>query len=112
MMNSPLNSTIDYTISHANKEFIMSTISANDLKTKGVKAIEEALASQPEVAVSVRGQIKYIVMSGEHYQYLRECELEAALAESKTDLDAGRYVKETVAQHIRRINKLNTKLTA
>jgi PHD/YefM family antitoxin component YafN of YafNO toxin-antitoxin module len=103
---------IDYTVSNAKQEFIMSTISANDLKTKGVKAIEEALATQPEVAVSVRGQIKYIVMSEEQYQYLRECELEAALAESKADLDAGRYVKETVTQHIRRINKLNAKLAA
>jgi hypothetical protein len=28
----------------------MSTVSASDLKTEGVKAIEEALATQPEVA--------------------------------------------------------------
>ena len=111
-IDSAFNHTIDYTVSNAKQEFIMSTISANDLKTKGVKAIEEALATQPEVAVSVRGQVKYIVMSEEQYQYLRECELEAALAESKADLDAGRYVKETVAQHIRRINKLNAKLAA
>ncbi len=112
LIDSAFNHTIDYTVSNAKQEFIMSTISANDLKTKGVKAIEEALATQPEVAVSVRGQVKYIVMSEEQYQYLRECEIEAALAESKADLDAGRYVKETVAQHIRRINKLNAKLAA
>jgi len=112
MINSAFNSAIDYTASNAKQEFMMSIISANDLKTKGVKAIEEALATQPEAAVSVRGQVKYIVMSEEQYQYLRECELEAALAESKVDLDAGRYVKETVAQHIRRINKLNAKLVA
>ncbi len=112
MIDSALNRTIDYTISNAKQEFTMSTISANDLKTKGVKAIEDALASQPEVAVSVRGQVKYIVMSEEQYQYLRECELEAALAESRADLEAGRFVKETVAQHIRRINKLNAKLAA
>jgi N-glycosylase/DNA lyase len=46
-------------------------------------------------------------MSKEQYQYLRECELEAALAESKADLDAGRFAKETVAQHLRRIAKIN-----
>ena len=112
MIDSAFNRTTDYTVSNAKQELIMGTISANDLKTKGVKAIEEALATQPEVAVSVRGQVKYIVMSEEQYQYLRECELEAALAESKADLEAGRFVKETVAQHIRRINKLNTKLAA
>lgn len=85
----------------------MNAISANDLKTRGVGAIDEALAEQSEVSVSVRGQVKYVVMSTEHYQYLRECELEAALAESKADLDAGRFVKETVAQHLRRIAKMN-----
>jgi hypothetical protein len=43
----------------------MSVISANDLKTKGVKAIEEALLMQPEAFVSVRGQVKFVVMSNE-----------------------------------------------
>ena len=85
----------------------MNPISANDLKTKGVGAIDLALQEQPEAAVTVRGEIKYVVMSKEHYQYLRECELEAALAESKADLDTGRFVKETVAQHISRIAKIN-----
>jgi N-glycosylase/DNA lyase len=85
----------------------MSPISANDLKTKGVGAIDQALQAQPEAAVTVRGEVKYVVMSKEQYQYLRECELEAALAESKADLDAGRFVKETVAQHLRRITKIN-----
>ncbi len=85
----------------------MSPISANDLKTRGVGAIDEALQEQPEAAVTVRGEVRYVVMSKEQYQYLRECELEAALAESRADLDAGRFVKETVAQHLRRIARIN-----
>ncbi len=85
----------------------MSTIAANDLKTKGIKAIEEALDQHPDASVSVRGQIKYVVMSPEHYQYLRECELEAALAESKSDLVAGRFVNETVDQHLKRLKQIN-----
>ena len=89
----------------------MSVIPANDLKIKGIKAIEEALLTQPEASVSVRGQVKYVVMSCDQYQHLRECELEAALAESREDLDAGRFVKETVLQHIQRIQKINA-LTA
>ena len=78
----------------------MGTVVANNLKTKGIKAIEEVLLNQPEAPISVRGKIKYVVMSQQQYQYLRECELEAALAESKSDLAGGRFVKETVAQHI------------
>ena len=57
----------------------------------------------------MRGQVKYVVMSNSQYQYLRECELAAALAESKADIEAGRFIKETVAQHILRIKKLTCK---
>jgi len=85
----------------------MSAFSANDLKIKGIKAIEEALLTQPEASLSVRGQVKYVVMRQEHYQYLRECELEAALAESRADLAAGRFIKETAAQHLQRLKQLN-----
>lgn len=85
----------------------MGAVVANDLKTKGIKAIEEALLDQLEAPVSVRGRVRYVVMSQEQYQYLRECELEAAIAESKADLAGGRFVKETVSQHIKRLQKLN-----
>jgi hypothetical protein len=85
----------------------MGAIVANDLKTRGIKAIEDALLGQLEAQVSVRGKVKYVVMSQQQYQYLRECELEAALAESKTDLAGGRYVKETVIQHIERLKQIN-----
>jgi len=84
----------------------MNAISANDLKTKGVSAIEQALEGQQEASVTVRGQGKYVVMSREQYVHLRECELEAALAESNADLDAGRFIKESVEGHIERLAKL------
>lgn len=65
------------------------------------------MQAQLEAPVTVRGQVKYVVMSNAQYQHLRKCELEAALAESKADLEAGRFVKETVAQHILRIKEIN-----
>ena len=46
-------------------------------------------------------------MSQDHYHYLRECELEAALAESRADMASDRFVKETVAQHLKRLKQLN-----
>ena len=55
----------------------------------------------------MRGQIKYVVMSQDHYHYLRECELEAALAESKANLISGTFVKETVSEHLKRLKQLN-----
>lgn len=81
----------------------MSSITANELKTRGVAAIEAALAEQPEAVVSVRGKDRFVVMDLSHYHYLRECELEAALAETRADLAAGRYVVESAAAHARRL---------
>ena len=86
----------------------MAVVDANDLKSKGIKAIEDALQEQLEACVFVGGEVKYVVMDQQQYQYLRECELVAALAESKTDLGRGHFVKETVAQHMKRIQQINT----
>ena len=83
----------------------MSTLTANDLKTKGISAIETALAERPEAIVSVRGKDRFVVMEIEQYHYLRECELEAALSESRADIAAGRFVKGTPAAHVKRIKK-------
>lgn len=82
----------------------MGTIAANDLKTRGVASISEQLAESPEVIITVRGKGRYVVMDIEHYQYLRECELEAALLEAREDVKAGRAVTESVADHIKRIS--------
>ena len=70
----------------------MTAISANDLKTKGVSAIELALGSAPEATISVRGKDKFVVMDMAHYHYLRECELDAALAQTRADMAAGHTV--------------------
>ena len=65
------------------------------VKTKGVSIIETELEHQPEVVISVRGKERFVVMNIAHYQYLRECELSAAVAETHADLKDGRYVKES-----------------
>lgn len=77
----------------------MMDISANELKTKGVAAIEAALATELEAVISVRGKRRFVVMAVEQYNHLRECELEAALAETRSDLAAGRFVKQTLEEH-------------
>lgn len=84
----------------------MSHISANDLKTKGIAAIEAALSQSPEAIVSVRGKDRFVVMDIEHYHYLRECELDAALAETRADLATGRFVQESPEQHLARLDTL------
>lgn len=75
-------------------------ITANDLKTKGIACLEENLADRPEAVITVRGKECFVVMKIEHYQYLREMELEAALYESQQDVEAGRFSKSSVDQHV------------
>lgn len=81
----------------------MPSISANDLKIKGISAIEAMLAIQPEAVISVRGKERFVVMDMDHYHYLRECELESALAQTRADLADGRFVKGSAEDHLIRL---------
>jgi predicted transcriptional regulator len=84
----------------------MTNLTANDLKTKGIAAIEAVLENRPEAIVSVRGKERFVVMEIAQYHYLRECELEAALAETRADVAAGRFVKESPPAHVKRVKKI------
>ncbi len=79
------------------------TIVANDLKTKGIRAISEVIEIANEAIISVRGKNKFVVLPIEDYNYLRECELESALAESKRDFENGNFIEESVDEHMKRI---------
>ncbi len=79
------------------------SITANELKTKGVSAIESNLGNEDELIITIRGKESYVVMNMEHYNYLRECELEAAVHQAKADLESGEYKIESVSDHIKRI---------
>jgi len=81
-------------------------ITANDLKTKGVAVIQSALQEKAEAIISVRGQQRFVVVDIAHYQYLRECELSAAISESKADIEAGRVVKESPEDHLKRLEAM------
>ena len=48
-------------------------------------------------------RIHYVVMDMQMYNRLRECELEAALMETRRDLEKGEFYKESVTEHIKRI---------
>jgi len=84
----------------------MSTISANELKTRGVTSIDAALAEDDEAIISVRGKDRYVVMALETYQQLRVCELEAALYQAQREIAAGEGIEEIVDEHLERLRKL------
>ena len=77
----------------------MNTITANQLKTKGISAIENNLDKEHELVITVRGKEKFVVMDMQHYNYLRECELDAALHETEADYKSGNFITESVEKH-------------
>ncbi|MDD5322570.1 MAG: type II toxin-antitoxin system Phd/YefM family antitoxin [Methylococcales bacterium] len=75
-------------------------ITGNNSKAKGIACLEENLGDKPEAVITVRGKESFVVMKIEHYHYIREMELEAALYQVQQDVAAGRYSKENVDQHV------------
>jgi hypothetical protein len=61
------------------------------------------LAEHTEAIVSVRGKERFVVMDIAQYHYLRECELEAALAETRADMEAGRFTESSPEAHLARV---------
>jgi len=87
----------------------MGTISANDLKTKGVSAIEGALKDRDNVAITVRGKSRFVVMDLDQYQHLREQEILAAWHQARADAASGRARPVSAKEHIAEIERLIAK---
>ncbi len=83
----------------------MRTIAANELKTRGVRSIVKALEGEGEAVITVRGEDRYVVMDLETYNRLRVCELEAALNQTRREVESGKYTEESVDDHIKRVSK-------
>ncbi len=105
MYKKDYTSIILSAIENIDNKVIMNTITANQLKTKGISAIENNLTVDRELVITVRGKEKFVVMDMQYYSYLRECELNAALHEAKADYHDGKFVTESVEQHIQRVTK-------
>ena len=78
-------------------------LTANELKTKGVTAIRKAMTDNTEAIITVRGKTEYVILPIKKYNHLRECELEVAVMESRKDLENGRFIEESVEDHVKRI---------
>ena len=79
-------------------------ITANELKTKGVTLIDQITAENNEAIITVRGKNKYVVVSIEEYNQLREYELEAVIKESLDDIKNGKIYDESIDEHIKRLS--------
>ncbi len=78
-------------------------VSITQLTNQDISLIENNLSEDNELIITVDGEERFVIMRNEHYQYLRECELEVALYQSKSCLENGDFVIESVDEHIKRI---------
>lgn len=80
-------------------------VSAGDLKKRGISLLDDLVEEEGGAIITVRGKSKYVVIDMNAYNRFREYELEVALAETKRDLADGKFVEESVADHIKRIRE-------
>jgi len=66
-------------------------ITANDLKVKGIKALQNELKDSDEAIISFRGEPKYIVIDFKRYDKLREIELDEAYLQAMKEIKQGNY---------------------
>jgi len=78
-------------------------LSANDLKVKGITAIDEMTAGNDGVVITVRGKQKYVILPIDQYNQLRELELDAAIRESKREIEEGKFNTGTIEEHLARV---------
>ena len=81
-------------------------ITANDLKVKGITAIDDMTSDGFEAVITVRGKQKYVVMTIEEYNKLREYELAGAIIEAKDDIKKGKFKKGSVEDHMKRLENV------
>ncbi|MBM4066162.1 MAG: prevent-host-death protein [Planctomycetes bacterium] len=83
----------------------MNTIAAQDIKRRGIGAVEDALKKGP-VHVIKNNQPQYVVLSEKRYRELIEAEDEAYIARvrvSLEDVKAGRVKRGTAEELIREL---------
>lgn len=78
-------------------------ITANELKTKGISFLEKLLKKYKEAYISVRGKPKFVVLTIEEYEKLKEAELEKIIREAEEDYKSGKVIKETAEEHFKRL---------
>jgi len=81
-------------------------ITANDLKVKGITAIDELVVDNNEVVITVRGKQKYVILPIEAYNQLREFELDAAVREAQKEYGEGNYFTGSIEEHLKRVKNV------
>jgi len=76
------------------------TISANEVKTKGVSIFATLLEKFDELVINVRCRDKFVVLDIERYKELRANELDMAHIKTMQEIQEGKYKTQSAAEHI------------
>lgn len=82
---------------------MMQTISANEVKVKGVSLFDSILEKVDEFVINVRGKNRFVVLDIERYNNLRQDELDLAHYRTMKDIQEGKYKKQTASEHIKEL---------
>lgn len=81
-------------------------LTAQELKTKGAQILKEKTKQSKEAIVTVRGKNAFVVLTMDQYDYLRGCELDTALAETERDLAEGKFVIQSIEEHMKTLENV------
>ncbi len=79
------------------------TITANDVKTKGVSLFSNLLDKFDELIINVRGKNKFVVIDIDRYKELRANELDLAYIQTMQDIKNKKFKTQTAKEHIKDI---------
>lgn len=79
------------------------TVSANEVKTKGVSLFTNLLEKFDELVINVRGKDKFVVLDIERYRELRAKELDIAYIETMRDIDEKKFKSQSASEHLAEI---------
>ena len=79
------------------------TVSANDVKTKGVSLFANLLEKFDELVINVRGKDKFVVLDIERYRELRAKELDMAYIETMQELENKEYKSQSASEHLKEL---------
>lgn len=76
------------------------TISANEVKTKGVSLFSNLLEKFDELIINVRGKDRFVVLDIQRYKELRANELDLAYLQTMQEIKEGNYKTQSAKEHI------------
>jgi PHD/YefM family antitoxin component YafN of YafNO toxin-antitoxin module len=70
---------------------LINILSLQDLKRTGFNKLKQMFHNEPDIIIQERGKDACVLVDIDHYNYLRECELEVALIRARQEIAKKKY---------------------